>query len=220
MKSIVCQISLAIASAILLGHAWSAEEQDEVTRMRDALRNTMIQLRDVNNRVALLDAEKTAEKEAADKKISALEKQVNSLTERSIRDKKDADEAKAAADKAIAGLQQQLAAQEKLTADTKKELEAAQKANQEAAEWIAKKEEARVAVESKRIALQRRVDEALRVNQELQHIGKEILSRYEKFSLGEAVTAREKFIGITRTKIENLVQDYQDKLEDHKLVTP
>ena len=220
MKSIVCHISLAIASASLLGHAWSAEEQDEVTRMRDALRNTMIQLRDVNNRVALLDAEKTAEKEAADKKISALEKQVKTLTEWSIRDKKDADEAKAAADKAIAGLQQKLAAQEKLTADTKKELEAAQKANQEAAEWIAKKEEARVAAESKRIALQRRVDEALRVNQELQHIGKEILSRYEKFSLGEAVTAREKFIGITRTKIENLVQDYQDKLEDHKLVTP
>lgn len=196
------------------------QAQDEVSRMRDALRNTMIQLRDVNNRVAVLQAEKESDKAAADKKIAGLEQQVKTLTERSIRDKKDADEAKAAADKAMAGLQKQIADQDKRLAAGKAALEAAQKANAEAAAEAAKREQARADAESKAVVLQRRVDEAVRVNGELLKIGREILSRYEKFSLGDAITAREKFIGITRTKFENLMQDYQDQLDDHQLAAP
>lgn len=211
---------LSAVSVLLLGVAHAQQGQDEVSRMRDALRNTMIQLRDVNNRVALLQAEKEAEKAAADQKIAGLEQQVKTLTERSVRDKKEADEAQAAAGKKIAALQKQVGEQEKLLAAAKAALEAAQKANEEAVAEGEKKELARAEAESKAVALQRRVDEALRVNGELYKIGREILSRYEKFSLGDAVTAREKFIGITRTKFENLMQDYQDQLDDHKLATP
>lgn len=221
MKIIACYILLLFSVlSLLAGSANAQEEQDEVARMRDALRTTMIQLREVNNRVALLDAEKTAEKERADKKIATLELQVKTLTERSIRDKKDADEAKAAAEKAVAALQQQIAERDTLLAAAKSELEAARKENGEAAAMLEKKEQERAGAESKAIVLQRRVDEAIRVNKELYEIGREILSRYEKFSLGDAVTAREKFIGITRTKFEDLMQDYQDKLDDHRLVTP
>ncbi len=43
-------------------------------------------------------------------------------------------------------------------------------------------------------------------------IGNEILNRYEEFSLGEALRAKEPFVGKTRTRLENLVQDYQDQL--------
>lgn len=221
MKSRAIQFPvLSAVIFLLLGVAHAQQAQDEVSRMRDALRNTMIQLRDVNNRVALLQAEKESEKAAADQKIAGLEQQVKTLTERSVRDKKDADEAQAAAGKTIAGLQRQVGEQEKLLAAAKAALEAAQKANEEAVAEGEKKELARAEAESKAVALQRRVDEALRVNGELSKIGREILSRYEKFSLGDAVTAREKFIGITRTKFENLMQDYQDQLDDHKLATP
>lgn len=219
MKTRISRFSFL--AVILLGMTTaSGEEQDEVSRMRDALRNTMIQLRDVNNRVALLQAEKEAGKAAADKKIATLEQQVKVLTDRSARDKKEADEAKAAADKAIAELQQKIAEQDKLLGEAKAAIEATQKAQTEASELAEKKEQARAEAESKAIALQRRVDEAFRVNGELHRIGREILLRYEKFSLGDAVTAREKFIGLTRTKFENLMQDYQDKLDDHKLETP
>ena len=34
---------------------------------------------------------------------------------------------------------------------------------------------------------------------------------------GEALTAREPFVGVTRVKFENLIQDYQDKLADQKI---
>jgi hypothetical protein len=43
------------------------------------------------------------------------------------------------------------------------------------------------------------------------------LDRYEKFGLGDALTAREPFVGLTKVKFQNLVQDYQDKLSDQKV---
>jgi hypothetical protein len=50
-------------------------------------------------------------------------------------------------------------------------------------------------------------------------LGMEILDRYEKFGLGEALTAKEPFTGITRTKFETLVQDYEDKLVDQTITS-
>ena len=49
-------------------------------------------------------------------------------------------------------------------------------------------------------------------NRELYRLANEILTRYEKFGLGDALAAREPFVGVTRTKLENLVQDYSDKI--------
>ena len=43
-------------------------------------------------------------------------------------------------------------------------------------------------------------------------LANEVLDRYAQFGLGTAITAREPFVGITRTKFENLVQEYQQKL--------
>ena len=44
--------------------------------------------------------------------------------------------------------------------------------------------------------------------------GNEILDRYRKFSLGEAIAAREPFAGLTRVKLQNQLQEYGDKLLD------
>jgi hypothetical protein len=46
-------------------------------------------------------------------------------------------------------------------------------------------------------------------------VGEEILNRYSKFGFGEALAAREPFTGLTRTKLETLVQGYQDRLLDN-----
>lgn len=49
-------------------------------------------------------------------------------------------------------------------------------------------------------------------NLELYKVGKEVLDRYENFAFGRALLAREPFTSLSRVKLENLVQDYQDKL--------
>ncbi len=54
-------------------------------------------------------------------------------------------------------------------------------------------------------------------NRELYRLANEILTRYEKFGLGDALAAREPFVGVSRTKLENLVQDYSDKIADARV---
>ena len=65
--------------------------------------------------------------------------------------------------------------------------------------------------------LQRRIDDQQMKNAEMYKIAKEILSRYEKFGLGTALTAREPFVGTTKVKLQTLVQDFADKLADQRL---
>jgi len=70
---------------------------------------------------------------------------------------------------------------------------------------------------SESILLKHRVDDRERKNLELFKTANEILTRYEKFGLGEALSAKEPFTGITRVKLENQVQDYQDKIADERV---
>jgi hypothetical protein len=54
---------------------------------------------------------------------------------------------------------------------------------------------------------------------ELYKLGNEILTRYEKFGLGEALQAKEPFVGVSRVKLQALVQDYKDKLLDQAITS-
>jgi chromosome segregation ATPase len=105
-----------------------------------------------------------------------------------------------------------------------KELDAA---NESLAKWKAAYEQLTTAAqkseaERKKFAdesvlLKRKVEDRERKNLELYKTANEVLTRYEKFGLGEALSAKEPFTGITRVKLENQVQDYQDKIADEKV---
>jgi predicted nucleic acid-binding Zn-ribbon protein len=185
----------------------AADAQDPVlTRMREALKNTMIQLRDAQTQVATLQATQ-AQNEA---KIKDLQSQLDKIT-------KQASDDKLAADKTIADLKEQNAAQDARNA---KELEtiAKWKKSYDALLAQAKAIDARRAeFAGKCIQLQRQVDDQQRKNLAMYDLGMEILKRYERFGLGEALTAREPFTGLTRVKFQNLIQDYGDKLADQKI---
>ena len=56
-------------------------------------------------------------------------------------------------------------------------------------------------------------------NLELYKTGREILTRYEKFGLGDAIGAKEPFVGLSRVKLENLVQDYKSKLLNQTVIS-
>jgi hypothetical protein len=63
------------------------------------------------------------------------------------------------------------------------------------------------------------IDDRETKNLALFNLGNDILTRYEKFSLGDALGAKEPFTGISRVKLQELVQDYKDKISDQR-VTP
>jgi chromosome segregation ATPase len=203
LKSLVAAGGLALLSAGAIRAADSSDSDEG--RLRDVLRSTMLQLRDAQTDLANLQA---AQASQADEK-KALGDQLALL-------KKHDAEDRAAAATTTDGLKASLAGQASEIARLREAL----------AEWKAAAEKARAAAAaadarndkqaSDTVAAERRIEDLEAKNAALARIGDEILTRYEKFALGEQFLAREPFIGRTRVAIENLVQDYQDKLVEQR----
>ncbi len=47
-------------------------------------------------------------------------------------------------------------------------------------------------------------------------IGNDLLQRYQNIGLRDAIGAKEPFVGTTRVELQNLAQDYGDKISDNK----
>jgi uncharacterized coiled-coil protein SlyX len=178
------------------------------SRLRDALRTTMLQLRDAQTQIVTLQAAQVqSDKDKADlqAKVDALSGQVKTLTDQAASDK-------AASDKAIADLNAQVTDQTGQIAKLNDALKEWKDAYNQVAQLAAAKEAARADLAGQVIVLQRVVDDRELKNFALYKLGIEILTRYEQFSLGDALSAKEPFVGISRVKLETLVQDYKDKL--------
>jgi hypothetical protein len=180
-------------------------------RLREQLRATLLQLRTAETEKANLQAAQ-----------AAMEAQNKSLTSELETKKKEFDtltaESEAAQVKArqeIGGLTGRLAESEADLAKHRAALEKWRLAHRQVTGVAQKKEEQRAAAALKIIELERQGAEDRRRNVELFTVGEEILNRYSKFGFGEALAAREPFTGLTRTKLETLVQGYQDRLLDN-----
>jgi chromosome segregation ATPase len=175
-------------------------------RLRGLLRSTMLQLRDAQNQAATLQTAQTE----SEKEKKALSDRVDELTKQAAADKDSST-------KTIADLNTKVADQNTFITQLKDALEKWKATYNQAVTVANTKEAQRARLESQVIVLQRRIDDAETKNLALYKIGKEVLGRYQKFGLGTAITAREPFVGITRVKLENLVQDYSDKLSDQTI---
>jgi chromosome segregation ATPase len=185
------------------------------SRLRQALRDTMLQLRDAQNQAVTLQATQAqSDKDKADlqTKVDALSAQVKSLTDQAAADK-------AASDKAIADLKAQVSDETGQIARLNDGLKQWKDAYNQAAQLATAKEAARAQLALQAALLQRTVDDRETKNLALYKVGNEILTRYEQFGLGDAIAAKEPFTGVTRVKLENLVQDYKNKLLDQAITS-
>src|SRR5215470_2285613 len=194
MKTKTRSLSLLIVTSALVVTNVNADD----ARLRETLRTLTMRLRSAETERNTLLSDKAQleqEKKTLTGKVDALNKQV-------------------AEDKAKLDT---LEAKQKELADTKESL-AKWKAAYEQIQSAAQKSDAeRAKLASESIILKRKVEDRERKNLELYKTANEILTRYEKFALGEALSAREPFTGITRVKLETLVQDYQDKIADARV---
>lgn len=201
---------LIVLAGMLAGPLHAAEEADPAAavlkRMRDQLRNVMVQQQKTEAERATLQAanveleEKLKKQEASFKKLA-----------------KESNEQKDADAKLIAELKAKVMEQEREQARLQQSL-ASWKEGHEKLKQAAIKVDAQRAELAARVILQdRKVADYQRKNDELYKIGSEILSRYEGFGFGTAIAAREPFTKNMRVKLETLVQDYGDKLVDNKI---
>ena len=211
-------VAALLFSGFLIANLSRADDAAQATtesRLRDALRNTMLQLRDAQGQVATLQATQAqSDKDNADlkAKIDALNSQIASLTKQSADDK-------AAADKAIADLKSQNGDLNTQIGKLNDALAAWEKDDKAYVQLAKDKEAARAQLAVQVILLQRTVDDRETKNLQLFKLGNEILTRYQNFSLGDALGSKEPFTGLTRVKLTELVQDYKDKISDQR-VTP
>jgi chromosome segregation ATPase len=189
-----------LALVATTGRAADATD-DGQARLREALRAATLQLRTMQ---ADLAAAQTAQ--------GALTAENQALKARIEASRRDAQHDQEVSAKALADLRTTVAKQDRDLNQLRESVQNWESSSRTAAALAAQKESDRAQLASAQSALRRTVEEREAQNRELYRLGMEILQRYEKFSLGTALAAREPFVGTTRTRLENQVQGYEDKL--------
>jgi chromosome segregation ATPase len=199
---IVVLIVLALAAPLR-----AAEESNGIeTKLREALRDTMLKLRDAQGQIATAQAAQIA----AEEKIKELTTKNESLT-------KDLFAERTTSTNMIAELNTKLTERGTVITSLQAKVEKWKKSYSELTAFAAHKEAERAKYMDKTIKLERQVANQQAKNLEMYKAGMDTLNRYEKFGLGDAILAREPFIGTTKVKFENLIQDQADKLTDARI---
>lgn len=200
---------------MLLGMAGLVSAEDlspAEQRLSQSLKSIAVRLRTVETERANLQAAQAQSeitlKQQADE-IEALKKKFAAASKQAAADQD-------AARKSIDGLNAKLEVRENENAQLKKALEKWKDGFNKAATIARAKEAERAKAAASMTDLANKLADRERKNLELYAIGSEILERYQNFGLGKALLAREPFTGTTKVKLQTLVQDYADKLQDNK----
>lgn len=201
MKKLLCFLTLFCVAA----HA--EEEVNPVEqRLREGMRTLTLQLREAQNQTAAAQAAQAE----ADRKIKELEAKLDTLNKQAVADRN-------ASANMISELKTKLDAETSTNVAYQAAIGKWKKSYSDVTALASKKEAERVKLEAKSVKLERQVEDQKMKNIAMYKMGMEVLDRYEKFGLGDAVLAREPFVGTTRVKFQNLVQEYADKLADQRI---
>jgi hypothetical protein len=165
----------------------------------------MLQLRTAQTDLANAQAAQTAQAD----EIKLLKEQLALV-------KKNSADDRLAAEKKAEKIEAKLAEQVGETARFREAAEQVKVEFEKAAAAMQATEAKRAQLASEGIVFERKVADLRAKNAALYRLSKEILTRYEKLGLGEQFLAREPFVGRTRVALENLIQDYDDKLVDQR----
>lgn len=193
---------LLAATAPLL-HA-QGEEGD--ARLREALRTTTAQLRTAQSELAVAQSEL----ERAREQTATLERRIEALTRQAAADQ-------AAAQDNIREVREELAAKESENQRLAASLLEWTSAHEDVAA-IARTKDRELREANNRVTdLRNELAQVRSHNRELHRIGLDVLDRFENFALGRAIGAREPFTRNARARIQTLVQDYLDELNDNRI---
>ncbi len=203
-----------VAFVLLLGlvQAQAQQKDDPESRLRAALRTATVQLRQLEDQNATLQAKQSENERdtlALTQKAAAQEEELAKL-------RSDAKETQTALQQAKDQLQSVSAALDQERANFGK----LQAAYQEAATMARTRDADATRFEASLVETRQRADNCQDKNDKLYKLGLEILGLYDKKGVFQSLASSEPVTGIKRVELENLVQDYQDKLLDNKVQPP
>jgi chromosome segregation ATPase len=184
-------VCVAIVLPMLASSTACAQSLED--RLRDQLRSTLNELHALQDQQASLQAQKSA----ADQERDALKAQL----------------AKAQAQLAHAGESAAAKSQaQALAGEVAQYKTAAEQANGSAQQAQADRDKLQAALAD----AQKQLGTCADKNAKLLKVGNEILDAYQQFDVGEAIAANEPFISIHRVELENMAQDFDDRLHEGK----
>jgi chromosome segregation ATPase len=186
------KLAMVIAFALTLALPAIAHAQSETDRLREALRSATVQLRSLEDQRAALQAKQAV----ADRDRDRLQKQSDAFKAQV----KDAEEEF-----------------NKRLAERDESLEKWKSAYEEAATVARSKDAERAKFEAESAAFKASTKACEAKNVQLFKASDEMLTRFKSMNLLDAVAAREPAFGIKRVELQNLLQDYRDKLLDQKV---
>ncbi|MBY6239906.1 hypothetical protein [Methylosinus sp. Sm6] len=198
MRPRTLAFALALAASPFLPAAAADSEAD---RLREALRGAITQQRALEDQRAALQAKLTE----ADAVRAKLEGQVKAA-------KADIKQVEKAHRDAVEEFNQRLTERDQT-------LEKWKAAYEEAADVARAKDAERAKFEAQAASFKAGLKTCKAKNTELARIGRELLQHYETANFADLAVASEPLSGVRRVEIQNLLQDYNDKILDQK-VTP
>jgi len=201
-RSILSLLTVAFAATWNMPMAHS-EESD---KLRENLRAAMLQARDLQNKVSLLEAQN------ADNALTIqdLEAKLASTQKRSSDDKQ-------MADRAIQLLEENKQDLEGEIGRLSTALEKWKSSHKEATGKLQKTEMERAKLSKEKSKLEQIVTDQRMKNHEMFKLGMEVLDRYKNHAFGDAILAREPFTGNMRARFQTLVQDLGEKMHDQRI---
>jgi chromosome segregation ATPase len=195
MRHLIVVIFVALAVALpAVAHA-----QSETDRLREALRSATVQLRSLEDQRAALQAKQAV----AERDRDRLQKE-NDAFKAQVKD------AEQAYQKAIEDFNQRLGERDAT-------LEKWKGAYEEAANVARTKDAERAKSVSEATALKASNKSCEDKNARLFKASDEMLTHFKSMNLLDALAAREPVFGINRVDLQNLLQDYRDKILDQKV---
>ena len=177
-----------------------AHAQSETDRLREALRNAIAQTRSLEDQRAALQA-RLAEAERERANLKAQVDAARTEVREAIKQQRDA----------VDEFNQRLAERDQT-------LDKWKSAYEEAANVARTKDAERAKFEAESNTYKASTKSCQDKNVQLVKVGRELLHRYEAVTLGDILASHEPLVGAHRVKIQNLLQDYNDKILDQKAI--
>lgn len=199
MARIVSLALFALVCAVMLSQAALADS--DADRLRDALRSTTAQLRQLEDERTALQAKVAdfdRERAAAKAQVDAAKAEVRQIRK-----------------------EQREAVEEfnKRLTERDETLEKWKAAYEQAATVARTKDAERAKFEGEANAYKASTKGCVAKNGQLLKAGRELLQRYQDVTIGDMILGREPVVGLRRVEIQNTIQDTRDKMLDQK-VTP
>jgi len=188
-----------IVSSLLAVLPAAAQTPSEADRLREALRSATTQLRSLEDQRAQLQA-KQAE---AERQRDLLQKQIDGY-------KAQVKDAEQAYQKAVDDFNQRISERDDA-------LEKWKAAYEEAVTVARTKEAERAKLDADATALKASNKSCEAKNGQLAKVSGEMLTRLNSANLLEFFAAREPIIGVKRVELQNMLQDYHDKIQEQKV---